>query len=566
VVGLATAMAVLLYLDRYCVSFVERYIKDDLRLSDAQSGWILSAFFWSYALGQVPAGWLSDRFGPRLTLAAYIVLWSLFTGLLGAADALLLVVALRLGCGLAQAGAYPASANLLSKWVPFPSRGVASGIVSLGGRLGGALAPVLTAYLIVAFLPAGAPALLRSDDLLDTRRLCAELAQPSSGPGHLGMRVLALMPTEVVRLVRQLASDEAPQPSQEQLQTLVAGLNDVLARPDLFQADDRNAVPLPREALVLAARPRADLSTAQIERLNRFLLETAYPQLLRKLYGGGWRPVMWIYCGAGLLLSAMFWLWLRDEPRRHPRCNAAEVELIEESRPPGAVSPYGRVDALPWRFLVTSRSLTLSSISQFATNFGWAFLLTWLPRYLADVHRVPVLARGWLAGVPLLVGIVGMFAGGWLTDRLTRRFGLRRGRGWPMSLTRFVAMGAYAYVACLGLESAAAATAAFALVALATDLGTPAVWAFMQDAGGRHVGSILGWGNMWGNFGAALSPLVLNRVIEGYGWNALFLICAAAYLVAGLAALGIDATVPIIAEKQVSADVARDSDPAHDFA
>ena len=69
----------------------------------------------------------------------------------------------------------------------------------------------------------------------------------------------------------------------------------------------------------------------------------------------------------------------------------------------------------------------------------------------------------------------------------------------------------------------------------------------MQDVGGKHVGSVLGWGNMWGNIGAALSPLVLNEVIgPGSGhWNACFLTCAGAFLLAGVAAVGVDATIPI---------------------
>src|SRR5262249_35146272 len=65
VVLLATVMAVLLYLDRICLSFTERYMKADLGLDDQQISWLLSAFFCTYALGQVPAGWLSDRFGAR---------------------------------------------------------------------------------------------------------------------------------------------------------------------------------------------------------------------------------------------------------------------------------------------------------------------------------------------------------------------------------------------------------------------------------------------------------------------------------------------------------------------
>jgi MFS family permease len=147
-----------------------------------------------------------------------------------------------------------------------------------------------------------------------------------------------------------------------------------------------------------------------------------------------------------------------------------------------------------------------------------------------------------MASIPILCGMGGMLGGGWVTDWLTRRLGLRWGRGVPMSATRFVA--AAAFLACLVLDSPWAVTAALSVVAVAADLGTPAVWAVMQDIGGRHVGSVLGWGNMWGNVGAALSPIVLNRIIES-SWDEMFLACAAAFLVSGVAALGVDATVPV---------------------
>ena len=149
-----------------------------------------------------------------------------------------------------------------------------------------------------------------------------------------------------------------------------------------------------------------------------------------------------------------------------------------------------------------------------------------------------------MASVPLFVGWFGMLGGGWLTDVLTRRLGLRWGRGLPMSLTRFVAMAAFLVV--LLPMSPWAATICFAVVAFATDLGVPSVWAYMQDVGGRHVGSILGWGNMWGNLGAAVSPLIVGWMVAQHNnWDAAFMTCAAAYLISGLSALGVDATKPI---------------------
>lgn len=100
---LATLVAVLLYLDRICISTAGASVAKDLGITRDQLNHLLGAFFWSYALGQLPAGWLGDRYGARWMLGLFIVLWSLSTGLLGFATTLAGVWWLRMSCGLFEA-------------------------------------------------------------------------------------------------------------------------------------------------------------------------------------------------------------------------------------------------------------------------------------------------------------------------------------------------------------------------------------------------------------------------------------------------------------------------------
>ena len=102
VVGTTALMSVLLYLDRFCISFAEVFIKEDLGLTDLQIGFMMSAFFWTYALGQVPMGWLTDRFGSRIMLVTFVLFWSLFTGLTGLAIGFSMLILLRFGFGFSQ--------------------------------------------------------------------------------------------------------------------------------------------------------------------------------------------------------------------------------------------------------------------------------------------------------------------------------------------------------------------------------------------------------------------------------------------------------------------------------
>jgi len=160
VIAASTLMAILLYLDRFCIGIAEPFIRQDLGLTKQQMGIFMSAFFWPYALAQIPSGWLADRFGARKMMTIYILAWSFFTAMMGLATGFIMLVAMRAAYGLGQAGAYPTSSSIVSRWIPPLGRGGASSFISLGGRIGGAIAPVLTAILIVAFVSADKSPLL----------------------------------------------------------------------------------------------------------------------------------------------------------------------------------------------------------------------------------------------------------------------------------------------------------------------------------------------------------------------------------------------------------------------
>jgi sugar phosphate permease len=145
-------MAFLLYLDRNCMGEI---IKSDLFKSDfpneEKTKWFLSAFYFSYAISQIPAGWASDRWGARKMLTLYILAWSLMTLMTGLVASLWGLFIARFVFGIAQAGAYPASGGVVRRWFPLHQRGQASSWISLGGRFGGVLAPLITALLIDYF-------------------------------------------------------------------------------------------------------------------------------------------------------------------------------------------------------------------------------------------------------------------------------------------------------------------------------------------------------------------------------------------------------------------------------
>lgn len=142
---LAAAIA---YLHRNAIAVTTTPIQKELGLSLEEMGWALSGFYLTYALFQIPTGWLGDRWGSRRALTAYSAVWSLATGVTAAATGLTAVMAARLGAGAAQAGIFPCSANTLAQWFPRVRRGMASGLLSSCMSAGGFAASALTGALL----------------------------------------------------------------------------------------------------------------------------------------------------------------------------------------------------------------------------------------------------------------------------------------------------------------------------------------------------------------------------------------------------------------------------------
>jgi MFS family permease len=414
IIFISVAMSFILYLDRVCLGEIVKSssFNNDVQLSKEQIGSILGSFFFTYALFQVPAGWFSDRFGARKMLTGYILAWSVLTAVTGFMTTSFGLMATRLGCGIAQAGAYPTSNAILRRWTRLEQRGVANSLISFGGRLGGTLAPVLTTMLI--------------------------------------------------------------------------------------------------------------------------------------LYIGGWRETLWLYGVIGILIAVGYWWIVRDRPAEHPDCDAAEQEYI------GPLADDHRPEVKDILTMLsaccTSRSLWLNSLSQFSINIGWAFLITWLPTYLVESKGLSETRGAVMVTIVLATGMLGQLIGGWATDRSVKRFGLRRGRVLPITVACTIA--GISYLCCPMIDSVWGIVACCAIVSLMTDVGNPSVWGFMQDVGGRNTGAIFGWANMWGNFGASVSAIMVPKLLaygaqDGSGQTLVFIVCASAFFVAAIAALGMDATKPL---------------------
>ena len=141
-------LALLLYIDRICISVAKGPISSELALTEQQMGWIFSAFALGYALFQVPSGIFADKFGPRKVLTCIVAIWSAFTALTGLAINYISLITVRLLFGAGEAGAFPSMARVTYNWIPLKERGLITGINFSGSRLGAAFALPAVALMI----------------------------------------------------------------------------------------------------------------------------------------------------------------------------------------------------------------------------------------------------------------------------------------------------------------------------------------------------------------------------------------------------------------------------------
>ena len=121
------------------------FIRDELVLDYTQAGVLFSAFNISYGLSQLPAGWLADRIGPRLTLTIGVAGGAAAGLLAGLSQTYLMLAGVLVLMGLAGGGYHPSAAPLVSASVEPKNRGRALGIHQIGGTVSFFLAPIIAA-------------------------------------------------------------------------------------------------------------------------------------------------------------------------------------------------------------------------------------------------------------------------------------------------------------------------------------------------------------------------------------------------------------------------------------
>ncbi len=402
VLAFMCSLAFVLYLDRICIGQAATAIMRDLNLTKTEFGYVAAAFTLAYALFEVPIGWWGDKYGSRGVLARIVVGWSFFTALTGAATGLMSLIVIRFLFGMGEAGAFPNTARILSRWFPTERRGMAQGLVNSVSLIGGAIAPLLTSELI--------------------------------------------------------------------------------------------------------------------QRI-------------------GWRWTFVLFSIPGVVWAAAFYWWYRDDPQTHAATNTSERQLIAAgtSSHQGAAHP-----PIPWAIVLSSPQIWLMGCILMCTAFNSYFYFTWYPTYLKEGRQVSESLAGRMAFIVLLGGAIGCIRGGFIIDKLVRKFSNRHlcRRLYSSSVLALAAVCLVAGRHCDSPYWASIWTAGSVLFTMST---LPAWWGAVTDLSGRHIGALFGLMNSLGGLGAISSQLFVGRYadyMKSHGhegraqWDSIF------YIYAGILVLG----------------------------
>jgi MFS transporter, ACS family, D-galactonate transporter len=151
IVGLLFTASLINYLDRAAISFALPLISRDFHLTSESKGLLLSSFFWSYALMQIPIGWCADRFNLRWLYAGAFALWSFAQGLTGLAGSLAALIGFRIVLGLGESIYLPGGTKIVSLLFTRKDSGLPSGLFDFGTRTGLVLEGILVPWLLTRY-------------------------------------------------------------------------------------------------------------------------------------------------------------------------------------------------------------------------------------------------------------------------------------------------------------------------------------------------------------------------------------------------------------------------------
>ena len=195
-----------------------------------------------------------------------------------------------------------------------------------------------------------------------------------------------------------------------------------------------------------------------------------------------WRAAFWIIGSIGFVWALVWWLWYRDEYAMSAmRCHHEGLFPVAEAEISAEV-------LIPWRRILRSKQLWLISAMYALYVWGSWFYFSWLHTFLIRGRGFTEAEASSVSSLPFFMGACGNLAGGMLSDRLVRAYGLRNGRRWVGSAS--LALSSSLFLATALTQDKWQAIALLAVGLFVLDFLVPTAWAVCLDVSPRHAGAV----------------------------------------------------------------------------
>jgi len=255
----------------------------------------------------------------------------------------------------------------------------------------------------------------------------------------------------------------------------------------------------------------------------------------------GWRMAFFILGGLGLLWSIAWFFFYRDQSSQIKGIKTAELDKL----PIAAVSAEKLV--IPWKIILSRKQFWLLLSMYFFYAWGSWFFFSWFPTFMEQGRGFSKSQLTYAVAVPFLMSMIGNIAGGFLSDKLSIKYGLRTGR-------RLLGGGALAVSAIFMFLAGfiPGKLQVFIFLSLCfgvIDLMLPSAWAICTDIGRKFAGAVSGAMNTAGNIGGFICASVFGYVVDATGnYNMPLFVIAAMLLISSFLFLKLDPSKPLAEE------------------
>jgi len=265
------------------------------------------------------------------------------------------------------------------------------------------------------------------------------------------------------------------------------------------------------------------------------------PPLLTWLIGNhGWRAAFWFSALIGVFAGILWWYTARDTPEEHPAVSPSELQIIQsgleayQAHPTsaGVATQKSGTAGISWRAIFHRRDLAALMVGYFSFGYiAWIFF-SWFFLYMAQVRGFNLKASARYAMLPFLSMTVFCLVGGALSDRLTRKYGLRTGRCALAAAALFL-------TAAFLVVGSQVHSPSLAGIILAGGAGTlylsqSSFFSVSVDIAGRSSGVFSSIVNMGGQIGGAVTASLTPWIAQHFGWTSSFGSAAVLALIGGL--------------------------------